>query len=414
MSAAAEQFVTALTHAQVTEVARALLMAIARLIPEGETTTPLIGMGALAASARIHRRTVCEWMPILVAISIVRVVDGGRGRPARYTLVGLSGMAPIEAVPLPLVGVAKPRRKVPVASAPTLFDPPVARSESEEPVIRRITWITWITGWAVTGWRSTCATCDRFIRETITCCTWITRTARFVRSESEEPVIGTCDPVLPLGVPIPLDVGATTKNVRTKADQKEEEGAHGVLEFLTWWMATFPQFNGGAVYSLDRTRDEPIVRALLHGRSVDLLQAMAVLLWTITSDGVHGSSRWWIAEECTDRGLFALRHKANYLAQEVSRRAQEAAEVENVWALVLRRLESPVGRYAFHTYFRELTLFEDRGTVIVVTKVGENGGLVWNWIQKHHRDAVRAAVDAVRPGARVEFVADEAQARKFG
>ena len=215
MSAAAEDAVKACAHPEVTDVARAVLNAIARLIPEGDTTTPLIGMGALATLAHVDRRTVWTWLPVLVAIGEVRVVDGGQGRKARYTIVHLDGAPPITAVPLPLRADLQPvRRRVTLPEDTTgdLFDPPIVRSESEELVITRITsWpartITRITSWALS-----------LVIAIARITSW--------RLQRTELVIGTCDPCDPTCDPtLPLDVDDarardvhTFKNTHTSRD----------------------------------------------------------------------------------------------------------------------------------------------------------------------------------------------------
>ncbi len=165
VSRAAEAYVETCTHPQVTKVAREVLAVLARLIPEGETTTPLIGMGDLATRAQLHRRTVWKWLELLVTIGEVRVVGGLPGRAARYSLVYVAGVQPLTEAPLPLVGAAAPKRprmKRPLIDAsPGLFDALSTPSTSEDPAINRsqgsqgsqvraITWITRITGFAIT------------------------------------------------------------------------------------------------------------------------------------------------------------------------------------------------------------------------------------------------------------------------
>lgn len=199
MSGAAVDWADTFTHPRVTDAAHEVLTAIARCIPEGETTTPLIGMGAIAREARVDRRTVWTWLPVLVDIGVVRVVDGGQGRKARYTLIHVDGIATPIAVPLPLradLQAVPPRTPV---ALPLFDDPPIGRSEREELVIPITSGvartITRITSWVL-------ATITRITR-----ITRITSWGPIVRTAGEELVIRTCDPCDP---PRALDAVLTT------------------------------------------------------------------------------------------------------------------------------------------------------------------------------------------------------------
>jgi len=195
VSQAAVDYVGACTHPQVNQVARDVLTAIARLIPEGETTTSLISMGALATLAHVDRRTVWTWLPALVAIGEVRVVDGGRGRKARYTLVHVAGVAPPIAAPLPLRADLQAVRPRPVVALPLFDDPPIGRTESEELVIP-------ITSWAARAITRITSYLQLVIELVIRSITRITSWP-FVRSNREELVIATCDPCDPTCDPAP-------------------------------------------------------------------------------------------------------------------------------------------------------------------------------------------------------------------
>lgn len=111
MSAAAEQYVNACVDPRVKGGARALLKAIARLIPDGETTTPPIALEDLAAKAQHVGRTARRNRDHLETIGEIKVHDGGRGKVARYEMLKLvEGARPMTAAPLPLLGRLKPRR----------------------------------------------------------------------------------------------------------------------------------------------------------------------------------------------------------------------------------------------------------------------------------------------------------------
>lgn len=172
-------------------------------------------------------------------------------------------------------------------------------------------------------------------------------------------------------------------------------------DFLDWFERTYPTFHHGAKHTVKPTRDGPIVRELLdRGYRIADLQAMATLLWSINADTASDVDRRWIVDKVTVRGIPLLRHKADYLDGEVTR----AKRATNVWAQILQQIESQVDRHTFHTWFRPLVMVTDTGSLIEVTKQGPDSGRVADWIRKHHYDVVCAAVEAVRPGARVEFI----------
>jgi hypothetical protein len=150
VSKAAEDYVDACAHPAVREAARTVFKAIACLIPEGQTTTPFTGMGDLASQARprLHRRTVVKRIQDLVAIGEIKVLDGGQGLKARYTIVHLDGEQPIMEAPLPLRADLRPvadrqRSRRPVDDlTPSLFDEPAVPIEREQPAKNLWRWIT--------------------------------------------------------------------------------------------------------------------------------------------------------------------------------------------------------------------------------------------------------------------------------
>ena len=81
-----------------------------------------------------------------------------------------------------------------------------------------------------------------------------------------------------------------------------------------------------------------------------------------------------------------------------------APRYDAVWQQILQRLETKVNRHTFHTWFRPLVMVTDTGPLIEVTKQGPQSGLFAAWIAKHYADVLQAAVDEVRPGARVAVI----------
>lgn len=164
MSNAAEHYVKGRVHPKLKGGARALLVIIAQHVPEGETTTPPIGMEDLARHARLHRSTVWRRLELLVELGELQVIDRAPGRVARYHLVHLAGPAPLVTSPLPLLGAA-PRPARPIDGTMDLFASP-----SEERAINllqnatgsRPNLLQKITGWGearainllqkITGW----------------------------------------------------------------------------------------------------------------------------------------------------------------------------------------------------------------------------------------------------------------------
>lgn len=132
MSRAAEEYVKACTHPQVKRGVRDLFEAIAHFVPEGETTTPPIGMKTLAAKAQMHRVTGVSRLEILVEIGEVNVI-GEQGQTARYQIVHLDGVRPIVAASLPLradLQPVRPRPPRPESDTLDLFDPPASYDQT--------------------------------------------------------------------------------------------------------------------------------------------------------------------------------------------------------------------------------------------------------------------------------------------
>jgi len=101
MSGAAVRYVERCTHPKVKASVREVFEIIARHVPEGHTTTPVLGMDVLAAEAGLHRRTIWSALQVLIDIGELQVFDGGQGITGRYTVVHLDGERPPIEAPLP-------------------------------------------------------------------------------------------------------------------------------------------------------------------------------------------------------------------------------------------------------------------------------------------------------------------------
>ena len=100
----------------------------------------------------------------------------------------------------------------------------------------------------------------------------------------------------------------TTSSVRERHSGAQ---AADVEAFLIWWTATYPLHNRGALNPVSAVYDGAVVQALLHTRTIERLQAMALCMWQMTADGNFHSNRSWIARG--DRSLYVLRRKAAIL-----------------------------------------------------------------------------------------------------
>lgn len=109
----------------------------------------------------------------------------------------------------------------------------------------------------------------------------------------------------------------STENGRTRVVAEVYEDA---LVFLEWWQQTYPLHNDGARAIVQIERDAPLVVDLLKHRSADRLQAMAIVLWTITVQEDR-----FIFD--SDRGLKMLRHAADRLDRHAARRATAGSSV---------------------------------------------------------------------------------------
>lgn len=104
---------------------------------------------------------------------------------------------------------------------------------------------------------------------------------------------------------------SSSEEVRQSGGQSGRPEHPDVTAFLAWATVTYPQHAQGAHLVVDRDRDGHLVHGLLEHYPLDHLEAMAVLCWTIETDGDATSHATWIAK--SDRSLRVLRHKAAFL-----------------------------------------------------------------------------------------------------
>jgi hypothetical protein len=214
---------------------------------------------------------------------------------------------------------------------------------------------------------------------------------------------------------LPLDVDDARARASTDPDKYVEVGdarAREVETFLDWFGAAYAASHQGARCAIPRAPDGGRVDELLrHGRTIARLQEMAAAMWRVTTDGVVGSERWYIAEKAPARNIWLLHRKADFLDLEVSR-AQAAVRTDvTIWTRVLERIEPRIDRHSFYKWFHATTLLQVDGGVIDVMA---DSWLQVEWINKHYRAIVDDAVAEVQPGARVEFVVVDAQRRESG
>jgi hypothetical protein len=384
MSDAALKHVAACTHPKVKGATRVLFEAIARLVPEGQTTTPPLTLPDLAAKARYSERTARTCRDVLVSIKEIKVHDGGRGNVARFEMLQLtSGARPLTETPLPILGRAKPPRAKKLrktsAISSDLFDTTSAISSDVSNNVGNF-------------FRRLAVNVGNFFRR------W--RQTSAISSDVAPPLA------------VPRTDSATTKILRSVdqnlvvVDARAREPADA---FLEWFEATYPTVHAGAVCVARRDRDRPLVVELLERPQTDVahLQAMTRHLWAVTSDGVVNSNRWWIAERVRVRNVFVLHRKADFLDREVCQTAAPSSSgrpYDEAWRAIRDRIEAKLPRHEFYKWFLPLVMVTDTGRVIEVTKRGPDGALFVSWIRKHYADLVQAAVDEVRPGSRVDVI----------
>lgn len=89
-----------------------------------------------------------------------------------------------------------------------------------------------------------------------------------------------------------------------------------VDRFADWWEANYPAHNSGVLDTVrDCDRDAALI--LLKARTLERLQAMALVYWAVEADGHRGSDRWYIAH--SDRSIRVLLEKATFIERELVR-----------------------------------------------------------------------------------------------
>jgi len=319
MSAAAEQAVQAFTHPKVRGCARALLKKVAELIPEGETMTPPLAIDELATQIGYYDQAVRKARDVLaVDVGVLRIVGGGRGRVASYELLALPGAGVNPALPLRADLQPVPRRP---PDGPTLFDTPEAdasadlRANNVGEKYRR--WVRYV-GDFHRRCHQALSNIGDFHRR------WWKKVGTFHRRSLSA---------------VDVDSRARPREIRRSKYEEVDrarEGPHelepdelglsvAVEGFLDWFEAEYATVHHGAQCTVVRAPDGGRITELLRrGRTVGRLHDLAALMWTLTTDGVIGSDRWYIAERVPVRNIWLLHRKADFLELELLR--AEAAD----------------------------------------------------------------------------------------
>lgn len=405
MSAAAEES-AAITIRQLNLKGsrRALLEKIAELIPEGQTMTAPIAIEDVATLAGYHEQSMRRAARFLVTIGALRIVGGGQGRQASYELLALPGAG---ADPLlPLMGRARPPARPSPPSGP-LFDHPAADVESatahgvddvraNDVVQKYRCWWRNIVHFA-RCWSARCVAYfvhfGTFARSTVLNFvqkyrSGVANIVHFARSTRTAVGVGSRAPA--------------REDLKNKYEEVVDARAREADAFVAWFETEYAARHDGARCTIERAPDGGRVYDLLRrGRTVDRLKAMTLLLWSVTTDAVQGSDRWYIAERVPVRNIWLLHRKADFLDLEVTRALAAVAPEPDVWTEILHRIELKLDRHTFYKWFRGTELAEDHGHYLTVAAKTD---LDVGWIQRHYADVVRAAAGDVRPGLRVDFV----------
>jgi hypothetical protein len=83
---------------------------------------------------------------------------------------------------------------------------------------------------------------------------------------------------------------------------------------------------------------------------------------------------------------------------------QPAVPYDLVWQQIRAHIEAHVNRHTFETWFTPLVMVTGGGLLIEVTRQGPHSPIFAAYLPKHYGDVMRAAVEAVRPGARLAVI----------
>jgi hypothetical protein len=184
----------------------------------------------------------------------------------------------------------------------------------------------------------------------------------------------------------------TSTLVRTTSSHSENTKAE-VEALLGWLRSEHPKLNNGAALTVSADDVAALLSVVLvPPRDLARLRAMFVVMWTVTPQEDE-----WLASRKV-RGLALMRHAADRFDR-ISRERESGAAARSVWDDVLDRAEAKVTRSDLYTWLRPLRLVEDRGDVLVV----EAAPMHVSWVEKYLDAPLRAAVEDVRPGTRIEY-----------
>jgi hypothetical protein len=403
MSDAAEKYVAAFRHPEIKGSARDLLEAIARHIPEGQTTTTPMTLPDWANVLQRDERTVRTCRDRLVRLGELKVHDGGRGNArARWELVHLlTGARPVTPAPLPLLGRPKPRRTKEQRSTSDLFsvlDAPTSDLFSDVPRKRRIFFPTLVLAyeWIANNVGS-------FFRS------WSLRT---IKQRSTSDLFSDVGPLVDEELHIRARDVHTLKNVHTHALDA----------------------NANAPPTQDAPTSRPPPRHPWHAWCgpvcvpKDLHQAWldkgheaawlndfyARTCATVTAEEarrVVDEFKFWRPALAAELGQ-ASPSRGRPTARDQSAPTPPPQPEANVWTHILGRIESKVSRHEFYTWLRTTALLGVDGDTIEVTA---DSWAQIEWIEKHYGAIVAAAAAEVRPGASVLFIGvHDGQRRQSG
>jgi hypothetical protein len=181
-------------------------------------------------------------------------------------------------------------------------------------------------------------------------------------------------------------------------------------DLAAMWRAAFPKYHHGrpGVINLrDRHERAAVIGLLSAGAKIrEALPELVVKLFTVEPDGHRFSDAAFCATGDHNVKQLWLKLEFLFALVEHDRATQHDrgdARAAKGWAQILACLESKVPRHAFHTWLMPLVQITDTGSLIEVAKPGDSRVFA-EWVTKHHGDVIRAVVQEVRPGARVEII----------